>query len=465
MRRTSLGALARPALLAAASVLVVALAGAALVAADADLPIALVVLLLVVVGVSTWGSVPGFSAALAGSAVLTYYFTPPTHSFTIDRTDDVVALVAFLASAGVTAAVVGRLHELRRRSDLGAQEALLRLALVDRLVTESDQQVALDAATEELTALFDLSSCIIVTAGGHRYGASGGRAGAESVRVATSGITFELELNRPLSDGDLSMIEAFGASLAALLDRIRLDAEATTHRVRGELDRSRAGFLTAVTHDLRTPLATIKASTAALLVPDAQLDSASRREMLELAHGEATRLEGIVTNVLEMTRIRAGALRPEPSASSAVDLVQGAVSRLRHLADDREIQLGIAPEVPPVWADPRMMEYVLANLLENALRYSSPDLPIDIGARAGNGDVELTVADHGPGIPVGSREHIFDEFVRLDPRESSGGTGLGLAIVQAFVAANGGRVRCEETKGGGATFVVALPMATKELAS
>jgi two-component system sensor histidine kinase KdpD len=216
-----------------------------------------------------------------------------------------------------------------------------------------------------------------------------------------------------------------------------------------------------MTHDLGTPLATIKASTGALLMSGSQLDAAGRREMLELAHAESARLERLVRNVLEMSRIRANGLSPQRVALSAADFVQTAVDRLGALGNTQEIDLDVDVRTPPLWVDPGMLERVMSNLLENAVVHGGADSPIEIRARRVDATVQLRVVDHGKGVAAEERERIFEEFVRSAAAQGRG-TGLGLAIVRALVEANGGRVWYEETSGGGATFVLVLPVAGEE---
>ncbi len=378
------------------ALVLVALSTVVLSLAGADLAIALVTLLLVVVVASVLGVAAGTTAAIASFAVLNYEFTPPVHSFAIGRTDDLVALVVFVATGAVTGAVIARLNDLRAQSTLNAREARLRLDLVGRLVAGTEPRAVVQAAAEELSALFGLAACTIVTPTG-RYAAPANGDGGAPLHLPAGVITFELSPRRRLTPGDLATIEALGVSLSATLDRIRLDREAHEYRARAELDHSRAGFLTAVTHDLRTPLAAIKASTGALLVPGSRLGSSDRHELLELAHNEVERLERMVTAVLQMARIRAGSLHPEPAALSAADVVQAVVGRLSRSAESRTIELEMDDTTPALWVDPDMIERVVSNLLENAVRHSPVDRSITVTTRCvtdsdlrdGIGPVEL----------------------------------------------------------------------------
>jgi two-component system sensor histidine kinase KdpD len=448
----------------------VTIAGTTLVlsAADADLTFAAITLLVVVAGFSALGYGPGLAAALGAAASLIYFFTPPVHSFRIDQPDDVLALLAFVAASLVVGTAVARLTELRRRSELAAREARLRLLLTNDLAGGAAVGAVLDVLARELVALFSLASCT-ATADGARRTVLGSLPPLDVLDVRAPGLDVRMQLGRALSTDERATLEALGAGIATALERNRLDHEARDQRVRAELDRSRAGFLTAVTHDLRTPLATIKAATGTLLDHEDGIDRATRHELLGATYAEASRLEGIVTKVLELTRIRSGAVRPEPAPIAVSDLVRIAVDRLGALDDGRAIVLDIDAALPAVLVDASQVEHVLGNLLENAIHHDARGHEIMVGAArarlAGDGipggrdAVAVSVADHGPGIAAADHERVFEEFVRLGAPTDGPGTGLGLAIVRALTIANGGTVECRETPGGGATFVVTLPAA------
>jgi two-component system sensor histidine kinase KdpD len=430
-------------------------ATAVLLVADADLTVASITLLVVVIAVSALGYAAGLVGALGASAALTYYFTPPLHSFTIADADDIVALVAFVAASLASGAAVARLRELRVRSVLAAREAQIRLVVTDALASGAAPEEVLTELARELVTLFDLSSCRIVSPPADVH-ATGPAEAFEQQVVRSHGVTLRLGLGRPLRTDEHEMIEALAASLATALDRRRLDAEAHDQRLRADLDRSRAGFLSAITHDLRTPLATIRAATGALLQDGSSLDEQDRHELLEAVHDESTRLEGLVNNVLELTRIRSG-IQPEAVDVDASDLVRGAVRRVGALAADRTIAIDIDADAPALRVDPVLLERVLTNLLENALRYDDGG-ELLVSARRVGTRLELAVVDHGPGIAAPDRSSMYDEFVRFGNAPDRAGAGLGLTIVRALTLANGGDVRYEDTVGGGATFVLSLPI-------
>ena len=438
--------------LSLAAVLVTALV---LDALNADLAIASLLLLLTVVAASMLGYLVGLVAALEAFVLLTYFFVAPRHSFAIDQPDDLIALVVFVAVSALMGTLVARLNELRARSMIAAGEAHLRLRVTSELRANTDPKNICVIVCDELVELFDLAACTLSFAGIEET-STGTRLPIGRLEVDNGALRLTATLGRPLLVHERATLDGLGDALAAAFDRTRLESEALAHELSAELDHSRAAFLTAVTHDLRTPLATIKATTGLLIDSDSSLEVGDRRELLQASHVELTRLEQLVSAVLELTRIRAGGMQPERTAVSLGDLVRSAVKRLGPAITGHRIDLDIGSEIPAAWVDPLMFERVLVNLLDNALRHGSDDGQIMVRASAG-AELELRVIDHGPGIPVEDRERVFEEFVRLGPTARGDGSGLGLTITRAFVGANGGRVWYEETPGGGATFALTLP--------
>lgn len=223
------------------------------------------------------------------------------------------------------------------------------------------------------------------------------------------------------------------------------------------LNRLRSGFLSLVSHNLRTPLAAIKASVATLQDGDLNLPPEQPAQLRSAIAGEAERLERLVTTVLDVSRARAGMLELARQPADPAELAYAAAERVRPLAGDRRLVVEVLDDLPEVPADETLLEQVLPNLLENALRLAPPRSCIQVSASAHPGAVEVRVSDQGPGIAPEHRQAVFEEFVRLDGSPDSAGTGLGLALVSAVVTGHRGRVWCEETPGGGATFVVRLP--------
>jgi two-component system, OmpR family, sensor histidine kinase KdpD len=226
-----------------------------------------------------------------------------------------------------------------------------------------------------------------------------------------------------------------------------------------ETDRLRTALLNSVSHDLRTPLASIKASASSLLDHEVRWDDAEREEFLATINTEADRLTRLVHNLLDMSRIEAGALDPRLVESSVAEVV-GPVVRRARAASRQRVEVDVPEELPPVLVDPVRIDQVLTNLLDNARSYAAAS-PVQVVARPAGDSVELRVVDHGPGIPDGERERVFDQFYRLKGGRRPEGTGMGLAICRGIVEAHGGTLRVETTPGGGASFVLTLPVSPR----
>jgi K+-sensing histidine kinase KdpD len=249
---------------------------------------------------------------------------------------------------------------------------------------------------------------------------------------------------------------AFVALRELTEERERLAEEALEAEALRRSDAMKTAVLRAVSHDLRSPLMAILTSAGALAHGELSLAQDDRRELVETILGEAERLDRIVRNLLDLSRLQAGAAAPEPSDWPVDDLVLQALDGVE--AGSR-VEVVLPDDSPLVHADPHQTERVVANLVENALRYSPPEEPVRVQVRQTGSEVLVRVVDHGPGIPSGEADRIFEPFQRGSLRIPARGAGLGLAIARGFAEANGGRVWVESHAGQGATFVLALPVA------
>jgi two-component system, OmpR family, sensor histidine kinase KdpD len=251
-------------------------------------------------------------------------------------------------------------------------------------------------------------------------------------------------------------LEAFAAQVGVAVERTLLAEENARARLESEQERLRSALLSSVSHDLRTPLSVVEGASSTLLSEGAKLDEATRRDLVETIHEEAGRLGRRVRNLLDMTRLEAGAVELDVEWQSLEEVVGGALARVERGNGPRQV----AVEVPGslfARCDAVLLEQVLVNLLENAIKYSPPASPIEVTARHVGDEVDLSVADRGPGIPPGDEERIFEKFYRARTERDPGGVGLGLAICRAIVWAHGGRIRAEGRPGGGAIFRITLP--------
>ncbi len=434
----------------------------ALVAARPHLDLAddlLIYLVIVVTTAVVGGFWPAVLTAVASSLLLNWYFTPPLHTFTIEQPRNLLALVLFVTVAVAVSSIV---HLAARRALQAAhsrEEAASLLALAQTVLGGADTPAAI---LEHLTS----------TLGGRAELQE--RVSGRWVRVASSGVPDAMDgAVRVLIRQDLALVVAehapaatpgllvgFAAQAAAALDRERLRTQAAQAEALAEGNRMRTALLAAVSHDLRTPLASIKASASSLLQTDVQWTDADQAALLATIDDNADRLDALIGNLLDMSRLHTGSLEPflRPTAIDEVAPVA-----LRGLDAPSKLQMAVPDGLPLVRADPGLLERVLANLFSNALRYSPPSRPPVLRARQQQDTVLLEVIDHGPGVPDELKERIFEPFQRVN--DHHGGVGLGLAVAKGFAEAMGGTIAAATTPGGGLTVKVRLPMATSEARS
>jgi two-component system sensor histidine kinase KdpD len=249
-------------------------------------------------------------------------------------------------------------------------------------------------------------------------------------------------------------LNALGAQAALALERARLDAEARSARLDAEASQIRAALFSSVTHDLRTPLASIKTGVTSLLEQGVVYDATQQRELLGAMLVETDRLNRLVGNLLHLARVRAGALVPAKQLVPFDDIVEAVLTRMKPTLAPFSIRTMIRPDAPAVWIDPIQIDQVLTNVLENAVRYSPPNGEIVISVAPWNDGVQVRIADQGPGIAPEERERVFEAFVK----GPGGATGLGLSIARAVVLAHDGKIWAEGTPGGGTAIVFQLPL-------
>jgi two-component system sensor histidine kinase KdpD len=252
------------------------------------------------------------------------------------------------------------------------------------------------------------------------------------------------------------LLETFVGQTALALERAHLAEEAERVRLQVETEQLRSSLLSSVSHDLRTPLASITGAASSLIEDDGSLPLLARRELAQLAYEEAERLNRLVSNLLDMTRLEAG-VHIEKEWQSLEEVMGSALNRLEARLLDHPLTTSLPPELPLIPFDSLLIEQVLDNLLENAIKYTPSGTPIEMSAYVEDDNVLIEVADHGPGLPPGTERLIFDKFYRAQP-DSVRGAGLGLAICQSIIKAHGGRIWAENRPGGGAIFRFTLPL-------
>jgi two-component system sensor histidine kinase KdpD len=452
--------------------------------------VVLTFLAVVLAAAASGGLGPGAVAAMLGFLAFDVLFLPPYLTLVVSDRQDYLSLAVYLLTAFVVSYLVGALERRRAQAERREQETRTLYELSTSLVAHGSLDDTLASVVRTVRSLFNLAGCAIVLPDGDRVRIAardgeippdlehmlapmtgtglGGRlqpgqaltvplrAGAEPVGALV--VVAGGPDGPSFGEAERRLLATFANQAALAVEQGRREDERARTRALEETDRLRTALLNSVSHDLRTPLASIKASVSSLLDPEVLWDARQRLEFLATIDQEADRLTRLVHNLLDMSRIEANALAPRLEETSLVEIAGSVVRRVRSSTSQR-IDVRIPETVPPVLADPVLLEQVLANLLDNAVRYTEGS-PIALVGRQIDDSVELRVIDHGPGIPVPERERIFDQFYRLKGGgRRPEGTGMGLAICRGIVAALRGGLRVETTPGGGATFILTLPVA------
>jgi two-component system sensor histidine kinase KdpD len=428
---------------------------------DIGLETVLLLFLSLVVAVGAIGGVlPGVAAAIAGFLLANWFFTPPLHTWTISRGENFLGLVVFV----VVSAVVSGLVDLAARRALDARRARAEAETLARLAADVGTEDPMRAIVASLQHAFQLEAVAVVCTENNGWvveAATGGPVpgcpeDADAVEDIGGGASLALVGPR-LSADDRRVLNAFAAQLAALRERARLSSEASTASALAQANELRAALLQAVSHDLRTPLSGIKAAASSLRQPDVTWSRAEEDEFLATIEDETDRLNALVGNLLDMSRLQAGVIDPILRSVHLEEIVPAALASLGDRA--RAVETDVSESLPPVRGDTALLERVIANLVENALKFSPDDAPVRVEAGAVPGHVVLRVVDRGSGIPRVERDRVFQPFQRLGDTATSAGVGLGLAVARGFVAAMGGELELEDTPGGGTTAIVTLEAA------
>jgi two-component system sensor histidine kinase KdpD len=431
----------------------------------------LVFLLLVVAVALVGGLVPALLAAVCGFFLLNYFFTPPVRMFTVAEQENLLALFAFLVVAVSLSTVVDIAARRTREASRARAEAATLFTLAGSVLRGSRPLPALLEQVRETLALDSVTllerradalggpelehsneAWTVVACVGNPICLAPGDGDAE-VHVDDS---YTLVLSgHPLAAQDRRVLEAFAAQATVALRQERLEQTAATAGSLAEVDRLRTALLSAVSHDLRTPLASAKAAVGTLRMSDLALSEEDRVELLATAEESLDRLSGLVENLLDMSRLQAGALALAIQPIDVADVVSAAVTSLGPAAS--VVIIRVPEDTPEVDADPALLERAIANLVQNALRHSPPGAPPQITASIYNSAVEIRVIDCGPGVPETDWGQIFLPFQRLGDRDNTTGVGLGLALSRGLVEAMSGTLSPEGTPGGGLTMTISLP--------
>jgi two-component system sensor histidine kinase KdpD len=395
-------------------------------------------LLAVLATAVAFGRGPAIFASVVAFLTFDWFFVEPLHQFNVSNPEEWLSLLVFLLTATVTGQLAAGQRQRTREAVQREREAVVLYDVV-RLMAEADLDQALEAVAERLRT--------------------------------------ELLLVHPperIENTSNRLASAAATQIGLAVDRARLNKEATEAEILRRTDQLRGALLNAVSHDLRTPLATIMASAGSLQQRDVQWTDAEADGFAQAIEEEADHLNRLVGNLLDLSRIEAGSLSPDKSWHDLGALIDDVLDRLRPVTTHHRIRRSIPEDLPPVWLDSVEIGEALYNLIENAAKYAPPQTEIEIAVRREPNTLQVSVADRGPGISPARLPHLFDPFYRaIDSGPHPPGLGLGLAVVKGLVAAHGGQVWAENRVGGGARFVFTLletesepePMATSAVSA
>lgn len=485
------------------------------------LNIALVYLLVCQLFGLAAGPGPAAAAAILAFVAFDFFFIPPYLTLAVDGEHHVLALVAFLVVALITSQLMALVRKRTSEAVREERRTTLLYELSAALVRDVRLDAILDAIVERVVTIYGAASCrillpdadglprvvarfpaatptsidrsnqaIAVWALEHRAPAGRRRTGrriheprrprgprwprgADELDVLYIPITTAdrtigvLEITGRPGGGafrteDETMLLTFADQAALAVDRVRLSEEAARAAALAQSDELKSALLAAVSHDLRTPLASIKAAATSLLDTSVRWGDEARAELLDAIDQETDRLSMMVGNLLDLSRIEGGALRPDKEWYDVAELVADVMQRLHSRTEHHVVRTEIEPTLPIALFDYVEIAQVLTNLIENAVKYTPPGTPITIRARAatdaGAPVIEITVEDRGPGIPFEHQSRLFEKFYRIEASQRTPGAGIGLAISKGFVEAHGGRIWVESAEGAGASFRFTLPV-------
>jgi two-component system sensor histidine kinase KdpD len=460
--------------------------------------VALVLLVAVLASAVVFGLWPSLFSCVLLALAYNFFFLPPLYTFTIAQPENIITLLVFVLVAGIASNLMARvrMQAIVARQRAAVTEDLYRfsrkltgIATLDDLLWATAYQVA-HMLKLHVVLLIPEGEDLNVRAGyppedtledgdlaaakwAFEHGQEAGR-GADTLpgarrlflpmrtaRGVVAIIGLDTEVPGPLLTPDRRrLLNSLSDQTALAIERLHLADEMDRARVAAETEKLRSALLTSISHDLRTPLASILGSTTSLKHYRSRLGDAEQDELLGTIQEEAERLNHFIANLLDMTRLESGALAPNLELIELGDVVGSVLRRIRPLVRQHKVVLDVTPGLPMLRIDPVLFEQVLFNLLDNAAKYSLPETAITIGARQESGVIRIMVADEGPGLPDDARERIFDKFYRVRAADSQrAGTGLGLSIARGFMEAMGGTITAaNRTDCSGAVFTLTLPL-------
>ena len=414
-----------------------------------------------------WGLGPGITGAVLTFLSFNYFFIPPYYKFAVHNPLDVVILVVFLIVAVVISQLVGRMQMGLEAANAREREATQLYELSAALAGMHGDQALAQILAEQVQNVVQGEHVELRVAGERPFAhhIPAGRVPARPPELvvpieAARGILGEIRLWRqegPLSASEKRLLQTFASQGALALERARLVQTESRAQVLEESDRLKTVILSSVSHELRTPLSTIKAAASSLRGREVSWDSPASEELIGAIDDEADHLNMLVGNLLDMSRIESGALKPRREWNILAEIAASVLVRMRRLAEGYYLEVDIPESLPLVPVDYVQMQQVFTNLISNSLKYAPQGTKVGIRAALEGDSIHVQVRNQGPHVPDEHLERIFDKFYRITEAERVAGTGLGLSICKGIVEAHGGRIWAENLPDGLA-FNFTLPL-------
>jgi len=421
--------------------------------------ILLIITVIIAIKAPLWLTILG---AIENFLFLNYFFTPPFHTLSITKRDDLIALSVFLASSISASIILQKLKIRTAKLKQLSNEGLFLSSLAENVIRGHD---SIEEIINSSKSTFGLHGFAVVrnerdAVGGNLeviYGAIDSSAMGNSNSQIVLNPDYSLLADPAIVDPELrNLVTTFGSQILILLERQAFeDNERALSDIR-QTDQMRVALLNAVSHDLRGPLASSKAAISSLLNSHVTWSADDQRELLESADQSLNQLNHLIENLLDMSRLESDSIFLNWRNVGVEDVVSGAIKFLK--SPTTAIEISIDPDLPPIMGDPILLERVIGNLLENALRFNPKNRPVTVAAFKIEERIEIRIIDHGPGISLKNQSKVFVPFQRLGDRDNTTGIGLGLAIVKGFAELMHGRVSMEETYLGGLTVVLSFPI-------
>jgi two-component system sensor histidine kinase KdpD len=459
-------------------------------------------LLAVVISAARLGRGPSILVSILSVLAFDFFLVPPVLTFAVADTEYLLTFAGLLAVSLVISQLTVRVREQAQAEHEREAETASLYALSRDLAVAGGLDDAIRAVIANVTQMFGREVVILLPEmdngphltphGGeppfareqHELGAAnwafehGQQAGygtetlpaaaARYVPLRTArgvvGVMGVKPANETLvlSPDQRRLLEAFAGLAALAIERVHLAEAARNAQLLEATEKLQTALLNSISHDLRTPLVAVTGALSTLAEDGAAVDEPARRELVDTAYGEARRLNRLVGNLLDMTRIEAGALKLSRQPSDVQDVIGSALEQVGDRLGGREVKIEVPPDLPLVPMDAALMLHVLVNLIDNSLKYSPAGSSIEFSAQLSGARIRIDVADRGVGVPADQLERVFDKFYRVQHPGSIGGTGLGLSICKGIVEAHGGTIRAARRPGGGTTFSIELPQSAAE---